>query len=199
MELTLSQSTDLFGLEACFHFRRGDFEKAQGILLDAERRFPERQELIQTLTDIYIAANQTNLALASTERLAARLPGDPRPLITKSALQMQMGAVNEAVKTLNTVLADKPDFIPALVNRAIALTQLNRLDEAERDYLKLLETAPKMESVYYHLGEIDFQRGRAAEARRHYRRFLETATTGSPEARTAQQRLDAIAAGKTGG
>ncbi|MGE3310338.1 MAG: tetratricopeptide repeat protein [Limisphaerales bacterium] len=199
LELTPSQSADLFGLEAWAHFRRGDPDKAQSILLEAERRYPERHELVQTLTDIYLAANQTNAALASAERLAARLPGDPRPLITKSALQMQMGAVNEAVQTLNAVLAAKPDFIPALVNRAIALTQLNRLDEAERDYLKLLETAPKMESVYYHLGEIDFQRGRTAEARRHYRRFLETATAGSPEALTAQQRLDAIAAGKTGG
>lgn len=198
-ELTPSQATDLAGLEAWAHFRQKDFDKAEAILLEAQRRFPDRIEPVQTLSDVYVAANKTNAALAAIETLISRLPGDPRPQISKSAIQMQAGAVQEAVQTLTSVLAADPSFFPALVNRALALTQLGRLDEAERDYLKLLEIAPKMHSVYYHLGEIDFQRGKTSEARRHYRRYLDSAIPGTAEARTAQQRLDDIAAGKTGG
>ena len=198
-ELTPSQSNDLTGLEAWAHARQGDFEKAEGILLESERRFPDRVEPIQTLSDIYAAAAKTNQALAYIEKLMAKLPGDPRPRITKSAIQMQIGAVNDAVQTLTSILTEDPAFFPALVNRALALTQLGRLDEAERDYLKLLELAPKMQTVYYHLGEIDFQRGKGSEARRHYRRFLENTTPGTPEALTVQQRLNDIAAGKVGG
>lgn len=198
-ELTAAQSSDLVGLEAWAYFRQGNFDKAESILLAAERQFPDRIEPIQTLSDIYVAANKTNAALASVEKLIAKLPNDPRPLITKSAIQLQIGAINEAVQTLTATLAADATFFPALVNRALAYTQLGRLDEAERDYLKLLELAPKMQSVYYHLGEIDFQRGKGADASRHYRRFLENATPGTPDARTAQQRLDQIAAGKIGG
>lgn len=198
-DLSPSQHTDLAGLEAWAHFRQGDFAQAESILLQAEKRFPDRIEPVQILSDMYVAANNTNAALATIEKLVARLPSDPRPLITKSAIQMQSGAVTEAVLTLSAILSKEPDFFPALVNRALALTQLGRLDEAERDYLKLLELAPKMQSVYYHLGEIDFQRGKGTEARRHYKRFLEGATPGSPDARTAQKRLDDIAAGKLGG
>lgn len=198
-ELSATQSTDLSGLEAWALFRLGNFEKAESLLLEAERRFPERREPIQTLSDIYVAANKTNAALATIEKLIAKQPGDPRPLISKSAIQMQAGAINEAVQTLTAVLSADPSFFPALVNRALALSQLGRLDEAERDYLKLLEQAPKMHTIYYHLGEIDFQRGKATEARRHYQRFLEGSIPGSPEARTAQQRLDDIAAGKVRG
>jgi tetratricopeptide (TPR) repeat protein len=91
----------------------------------------------------------------------------------------------------------QPDFFPALVNRALALSQLGRLDEAEKDYRALLAIAPRLHSVYFHLGEIDFQRRNITETRRHYRRFLETAAPGSAETRTAQQRLDEIASGKT--
>jgi tetratricopeptide (TPR) repeat protein len=194
-----SQTSDLAGLEAWARLRLGDPARAEAILLDTQKQFPDRIEPIQNLSDLYIAAKRTNDALASLDKLVARLPGDPRPLITKSALQMQIGAVQESVQTLSSILASDPAYFPALVNRALALTQLGRLDEAERDYLKLLEIAPKLSLVYYHLGEIDFQRGKTDEARRHYRRFLETAIPGSPDARTAQKRLDDIASGKAGG
>jgi tetratricopeptide (TPR) repeat protein len=198
-ELSPSQANDLTGLEAWAYARQNNFAKAEGILLEAESRYPDRIEPVQTLSDIYVAAARTNQALAYVDKLIAKLPGDPRPRITKSAIQMQIGAVNDAVLTLTSILNEDPGYFAALVNRALALTQLGRLDEAERDYLKLLELAPKMQSVYYHLGEIDFQRGKGAEARRHYQRFLENTPPGTPEARTAQQRLDEIAAGKAGG
>lgn len=197
--LTVAQSSDLTSLEGWARFRKGDLGGAERLLQEAQRQFPDRVELLQTLNDIYVAANMTNAALGVLEKLIARLPGDPRPLITKSALQIQAGALNEAVSTLSSILNNDPKFFPALVNRALALTQLGRLDEAEKDYLKLLDLAPQMSVVYYHLGEIDYQRRNAAGARKNYRRFLETSTPGTPEARTAQQRLDEIASGKLGG
>lgn len=197
--LTIAQNSDLTSLESWARYRKGDLGGAERLLLEAQRQYPDRVELLQTLNDIYVASNQTNAALGVLEKLIARLPGDPRPLITKSALQIQAGSLNEAITTLTTILTKDPKFFPALVNRALAFTQLGRLDEAEKDYLKLLDLAPQMAVVYYHLGEIDYQRRNAAGAKKHYRRFLETSNPGTPEARTAQQRLDEIAAGKLGG
>jgi tetratricopeptide (TPR) repeat protein len=150
---------------------------------------------LQTLSDIYFSANLTNAASEVLAKLIAMEPTDPRPFITKSAIQMQGGALEEAVRTLTTVLENKPDYFPALVNRALAYTKLQRIDDAEKDYEHLLKIAPDMHQVYYHLGEIDYQRRDAAGARRNYRKFLETALAGSPEARTAQQRLEDIASG----
>ncbi|MBX3745345.1 MAG: hypothetical protein KF833_08535 [Verrucomicrobiae bacterium] len=191
-----AHATDLASLEAWARFHQGDLPEAERILLEAQSRFPERLDALRTLNDIYISANMTNAALAAAERLVAATPGDPRPLITKSAIQMHIGALPEAIQTLDRALEIQPGFFPALVNRALANSRLQRLDDAEADYRRLLELAPRMNAIFYHLGEIDFQRGNATSARRHYRQFLENAIPGSPEARTAQDRLNDIAAGR---
>ncbi|MCC6231344.1 MAG: tetratricopeptide repeat protein, partial [Verrucomicrobiales bacterium] len=198
-DLTPAQECDLQGMESWALFRRGDFAAAERGLLEVGRRFPDRIEPVQVLNDIYVQANRTNQALATIEQLVRRLPNDPRPLITKSAIQMQLGNVTEAIDTLSIVLTNQPGYFPALVNRALALTQAKRFDEAERDYLKLLDIAPGVHQVFFHLGEIDVQRGKPDSARRHYQNFLERVPPGSAEARTAQQRLDAIAAGRVRG
>lgn len=197
--LTPHQAADVASLEAWARFRKNDLPAAEALLLDAQKRFPDLIDPIQALADIYVAANQTNAALAMVEKVIERLPNDLRPVITKSAILMQSGALGEAVNTLNTVLEKDPGFFPALVNRALALYQMGRLEESEKDYRRLHEVAPRMNAVFYHLGEIDYQRGKATEARRNYQRFLETALPGSPEARAAQRRIDDIAAGKLGG
>lgn len=197
-ELTPAQKTDLIALESWAHYRSGHIELAENLLNEAHRRFPERAEPLQTLNDIYVAANRTNAALSVVEKLIQLLPDDARPLITKSAIQMKAGAHSESIATLTQVLNKQPTFFPALVNRALAYTQMGRLDDAEKDYLKLLEIAPKLNIIYYHLGEIDFQRGKADEARKHYQAFLENAPANSAEGRLATQRLSDIASGKIG-
>jgi tetratricopeptide (TPR) repeat protein len=198
-QLTPSQSTDLASLEAWATFRLGDLPAAVVILESAQNQFPQRLEPLQTLNDIYLAANDTNAALTTVERLISRSPKDLRPLITKSAIQLQIGAVSNAVQTLTSVLESDPSFFPALVNRALAYTMLGRLDDAERDYRQLLQSQPKLNIVHYHLAELDFQRSKADSARSHYLKFLERAVPGSPEARLSQQRLESIANGKLGG
>ncbi len=197
--LTVPQQTDLATLEAWARYRKGDLAAAEKILAEVQTKFPERLEPIQTLGDIYVAAGQTNAALKAIERLIDRLPGDPRPLISKSAILMQTGANAEAVRVLDSVLEKDPGFFPALVNRALALFELGRFDQSEKDYRRLMELAPRLSMVYYHLGEIDYRRKKGSEARKHYQHFLDTAIPGSPEARTAEKRMQDIAAGKFGG
>lgn len=196
--LTVGQRSNLASMEAWVSYRRGDLPTAEKVLAQAQTDLPERHELVQTMADIYVEANATNAALATIEKLIRRLPTDPRPLITKSAILMQMGSLAEAVQTLDGVLEKDPGFFPALVNRALANFQLGHLEDSEKDYRKLMEIAPKMNTVYYHLGEIDYQKRRGSEARRHFQRFLDGALPGSPEARAAEKRIQDIAAGKFG-
>lgn len=196
-ELTPAQKNDLTALESWAHYRSGHIEVAERLLNEAHSQFPERAEPLQTLNDIYVAANRTNAALSVVEKLIQLLPGDPRTLITKSAIQMQAGAHSESIETLTQVLNKQPDFFPALVNRALAYSKMGKLDLAEKDYLKLLEIAPKLSIIYFHLGEIDYQRQNTAQARKHYEQFLANAPAGSPEAKLVTQRLADIAAGKT--
>jgi tetratricopeptide (TPR) repeat protein len=198
-DLPSALQIDLVRLESWARFYKGDLEKAEELLLEAQHQFPEHVLPLQTLNEIYITANRTNSALAAVERLIQRQPDDVRPLITKSAIQIQSGALVEAIQTLNAILEKQPGFFPALVNRALAYSRLDRLDDAARDYRELLEIAPNLNVVYYHLAEIDFQQGKMASARKHYRQFLEKALPNSPEARAAKQRLEQIASGKSGG
>jgi tetratricopeptide (TPR) repeat protein len=196
--LAPAQRLDLIGLESWARYYKGDLEGAERLLLKAQEDFPDHLEPLQTLNDIYFAANRTNDAMRSVEKLVMRMPGNPRPLITKSALQIQIGQLEQAVETLTGVLKEHPEFFPALVNRALAYSKMGHLKEAEEDYLRLLEIAPELHMVYYHLAEIDYQRADVVSAKRHYRKFLQHALPGSPEARAAEQRLADIAAGKLG-
>lgn len=197
--LTPSQQSDLATIEAWARYRKGDLPAAEKLLTEAQAKLPDRIEPLQTMADIYVAANQTNAALQVIEKLIVRMPGDPRPLISKSAMLMQSGHLTEAIQALNLVLEKDPGFFPALVNRALAYFQQGKLDESEKDYRRLSELAPKLTLVYYHLGEIDYRRKKGPEARKNYQRFLDTAVPGSPEARMAEQRLQEIATGKYGG
>src|SRR5690606_11069689 len=172
-DLPPAQRLDLIGLESWARFYKGDLEGAEHILAKAQEDFPNQLEPLQTLNDIYFAANRTNEAMRTVEKLVERMPGNPRPLITKSALQIQIGKLEDAVETLTGVLKDHPEFFPALVNRALAYSKMGRLKEAEADYRRLLEIAPELNMVYYHLAEIDYQRADFVSAKRHYRKFLQ--------------------------
>jgi tetratricopeptide (TPR) repeat protein len=83
-----------------------------------------------------------------------------------------------------------PKNFAALLNRAIANLQSDRLDDAQRDYEKLLTsfTATSFR-VYYGLATVAYKKGDWARARQHYKSYLMYAPANSDEAQEVKKRL----------
>ena len=190
---------ELSKLEALARLGLGDVRSAERTLLAAAAARPDDPAPLHTLVRVYVQAGEFTNALATLDRLIARQPEDPRPAVTRSAVQVAMQDYAGAVLTLNPVLERQTNNVPALFNRALALSALKRNDDAARDYRVLIALAPSLHDVWFHLGELDFQRRDFPAARRSYLRFLDEAPPGSDLARQARERLAEMAGQRGGG
>lgn len=196
--LSPAQQDDLSSLEALARLGLGDVRSAERTLLAAAAARPDDPLPLNTLVRVYLQSGELTNALATLDRIIARQPDDPRLAVTRSAVQIAMQDYVGAVLTLDPVLQRQTNNVPALVNRALALSALKRNDDATRDYRALIALAPNLHDVWFHLGELDFQRKDFAAARRNYLRYLDAVPPGSDQARQARDRL-AEMAGRSGG
>jgi len=78
-----------------------------------------------------------------------------------------------SVLLFREVLAIQPDLVPARHNLAVALTRVDRPDEALEQYAWLVEHNPRAAGVYLAMASIEAGRGRTDEARRLVRKAVE--------------------------
>jgi len=85
-----------------------------------------------------------------------------------------LGKTKGALADYAAAIRLKPNFAPALNNRANAYRRLGRLAEAKRDYLAALASGDAArEYSYYGLGQIARQQGDFVAARDYYRKALD--------------------------
>ncbi|MBW2256964.1 MAG: tetratricopeptide repeat protein, partial [Deltaproteobacteria bacterium] len=83
-----------------------------------------------------------------------------------------------SVLLLREVLLLQPDLVPARHNLAVALSRVDRPDEAMEQYAWLVEHNPKAPGVYLAMATLEANRGNTSEARRLVRQAVEV---GGPE------------------
>jgi predicted Zn-dependent protease len=71
-------------------------------------------------------------ALPHLERLRRERPNDPEVLVRLAFARNGLGEPDEAEQILDGLLAERPDYGPALVGRGQIAMQAHRLEEAER-------------------------------------------------------------------
>ncbi len=73
-----------------------------------------------------------------------------------------------AEKAFGDALKLKPDFVEARNNRGVTYLEMNRLDDAERDFTAVLDTAPSLDraNAYYNLGLLYKKKGQWVDAER---------------------------------
>ncbi len=113
-------------------------------------------------------------ALRNAETLA---PTDPRWPYFLAVHETFEGNIEGTVAALDRVLALEPRDLAARTRRGDALLELDRIDDAERDYARILELEPNHSAARFGLGRIDYERG---EFERAAKRF-ETALRGQPD------------------
>jgi len=116
----------------------------------------------------YIAAGQSDKALAFMETWAKKQPGDPIALKALAQVQIQAGKLEDARQNFKKILATGPEDSSTLASYAQVLQQLNdpsAVTMAEKA-LKLSSGNPEFADV---LGWILVQRGKTEESLRHLR------------------------------
>ena len=78
--------------------------------------------------------------------------------------KLQRGETTGAITLLDLFLADQPGSLPILYNLGMALSDVGRLEEAERHLRRALEIEPKFTNARVALGVALQRRGNAAEA-----------------------------------
>jgi tetratricopeptide (TPR) repeat protein len=108
-------------------------------------------------------------------------PNNPAAHFQQGTLLISLDDYDNAAVAFTKVLELQKDNNTALLNRAIARLQSNKLDDAERDYQELLRQFTPNYRVYYGLGEIAYRKKNWRAAIDHYKDYLRYAQEAAGE------------------
>lgn len=91
-------------------------------------------------------------------------------LVLEGMAYNQLGECERALKRLDEALALWPESQDAALERAVALFELCRFEEAEKAFLALAEAHPDEASAHHHLGLLAERKQDAREAKRRFER-----------------------------
>ncbi len=176
-------AVELTRLEALAHFGKAapgvaadpQFMLAEKILLAAEAKYPGDENLLSTLTQIYLLSHHLTNALATLDKQLSIGPDNVRALLNQGAIYIELKDYDKAIVPLNRVLKLQPENRAALMNRAISYLQSRKFSEAERDYAELAKAMPGMHSIYFGLAEIAAERHDRATAIKNYELYMQYA------------------------
>ena len=133
--------------EGCFHeeravclFYRKDYPGCLAALQAAEERGEGSGRLFALKAEIFIRFNRREEAFAAWIEAVKREPRNALYLNNLAAACMCVGILSPALELLGEILANDPEFLPALTNKAKLLKDAGRVDEG----LVLLEKALEM-------------------------------------------------------
>jgi tetratricopeptide (TPR) repeat protein len=151
------------------HYMMGEEEPARIALqkaADANADFRGKDEARQRLAllDINIATANPGVR-TELENYLRKWPNDPAALVRLAAVQERDGAVDQAVKTYEKVVADYPQFAPALRQLALRYGQRATADtNAYELVMKARQAYPDDPEIAKALGIINYRRGAYPQA-----------------------------------
>ena len=146
------------------HYMLGEEEPARLALqkaVDAPSDFPGKDEARQRLALLAIQAGAANSGVRTElENYLRQQPNDPVALVRLAAVQERDGAVDQAVKTYEKVVADNPFHAPA--TRQLALLYGRLSTDSQKAYelvTKARQAYPDDPDIAKTLGILNYRRG----------------------------------------
>ena len=146
------------------HYMLGEEEPARLALqkaVDAAADFPGKDEARQRLALLAIQVGAANAGVRTElENYLRQWPNDPAALVRLAEVQERDGAVDQAVKTYEKVVADNPLYAPATRQLALLYGQLST-DSAKAYELvtKARQAYPDDPEIAKTLGILNYRRG----------------------------------------
>jgi tetratricopeptide (TPR) repeat protein len=129
--------------------------------VDASADFPGKDEARQRLALLAINVGTANAAVRTElENYLRQRPNDPAALVRLAEVQQRDGAVDQAVKTYEKVVADYPLYAPA--TRQLALLYAQRSTDEPKAYelaTKARQAYPEDPEIAKTLGILNYRRG----------------------------------------
>ncbi len=194
--LKTEDQTKLLRLESGAHAmvgKAGDMEKP---LLKAHDAMPKETVTYDLLSQLYLQQNRLDEAQQQLGQWEQLQPDEPEIAERRVVIFMTRGQFEPALSLLDKILQQKADNEVARANRAICLLQLNRLDDARRDYEQLNNKHPDQYILHYGLGEIADRKKESSEALKHFRRYLELAPQSTLEFTNVLAKVSRLEGGK---
>jgi tetratricopeptide (TPR) repeat protein len=146
------------------HYMLGEEEPARIALqkaADASADFDGKDEARQRLTLLAMDARGGNPAVRTElEDYLRKQPDDPAALTRLGEVQQRDGAVDQAVKTYEKVIADDPLYAPAIRQLALLYGQLSTDSAKAYDVVsKARQAYPDDPGIAKTLGILDYRRG----------------------------------------
>lgn len=208
---------DLTRIQAMAYLTVGSNFTAESLLKSAVKADPNDERRVGTLADLYgrfgyeelhqnrqaYARAYFSAALTNVEHQIKLIAAASRSgeldisfvptLLKKAEMQVMLGRLSQAISTLGDVLKIQPDNTTALLNRAVAESQLKRIEAAKTDYKTLARLMPQQGYlVDYHLADVAALETNAPEEIRCLKRYLNAAPDGTAEYASAQKRLQTL-------
>ena len=174
----------------------GKLPETEKPLLKAREELPKEPVAYDLLSQLYRQQGRYDDALQQLSQWEQLQPDELEIPQRRVVIFMSRNQFDQAMPLLDRILIQKSDNETARANRAICLLQLNRLDDARRDYEMLLRKHPDQHIIHYGLGEIAERKKEPAEALSHFRRYLELAPTTTLEFTNVLARVNRLAGGK---
>jgi predicted O-linked N-acetylglucosamine transferase (SPINDLY family) len=114
--------------------------------------------------------------------------GFPEAWVALAESLEEQGKDDEAVDALNQAIAQRVDYIGALMNASVLLQKMDRLDAAELSYRRVIALDPASPVAHNNLGNVLHTLGRSAEAEACFRACLQIA----PESAVAHSNLASV-------
>ena len=184
-----SNMIELDLLASAAYFQKNDLSKGVHLLDTEISRNPTNETLLSTAEQIYISRSMFSNALAVTDRRLNLSANDPKSLFTKGYICNRLKRYNDAIASLNKVLAIQSDNNDALLQRADAYLGISNLDAARADFEKVRTSQTNSSQAAFGLGEISWRQHNTNEAIRNLEIYLANAPTNTPQAKAVIQRL----------
>ena len=120
----------------------------------------------------YASAKQPDEAIAAFQAAARVEPTNPQPSHAIGRLQASEKKLDLAVSSFSAALAADANYLPALVDRADALAELQRNPEAVADYASAVGKLPEDAQLWLKLGLINQRLHRKSDAVKSYQKAL---------------------------
>jgi tetratricopeptide (TPR) repeat protein len=137
---------------------------------------PKDAEPYRCIGAILLGRRQYAAALDAIQKALALRPGYPEAIWARSQIYLRQGQAEDALKELEPLVAKLPDGPPETLNvRAGVYEALGKLDEAARDYSRMIELKPKEPEAYVNLARLYDKRGQPVQAAACFDRLVSAA------------------------
>jgi tetratricopeptide (TPR) repeat protein len=210
---------DLVRVEALAHTKKGEFDTAEKVLVEAHNKDPKNENFLGVMIEFYRVMGYTALRAAngdpareqpainwfkrglvtvdellqllnSPAHSTARSMDIPSALLKKAEMQMLVKNYDGAIATLTQVLLIDPENPLPLLNRAISELQANKLPAAKADYLAVEKLSPDWSYViYFGLAQVAQKQKDNPSEIRYCKLYLQSAPHNTSEYTNVTQQL----------